>query len=213
MQASGGEDVLLDNLGLHCDAATQLVVICEVCCRPSTKECWTCGMRICDFCTLKRHWRGAVPLHWPLVNSAHMRGRLARRELEQKRREDAARLALQDLNARSEAELAVIRAFKAAAASAAVNKKEDCYELPLARFYMWAQTEAQVFLAVLVPTGYADMELVVEASEAALLVQPERSPPVIDRAFDYRVDAAQPLECFRCVGFFLCWHMMQQCLR
>ena len=59
-QARGGEDVLLnefDGLGLHCDARTQLVVICEVCRRPSTKECWTCGMRICDFCTLKRHWK------------------------------------------------------------------------------------------------------------------------------------------------------------
>ena len=59
-QARGGEDVLLDGfdgLGLHCEARTQLVVICEVCRRPSTKECWTCGMKICDFCTLKRHWK------------------------------------------------------------------------------------------------------------------------------------------------------------
>jgi hypothetical protein len=44
------------------------------------------------------------------------------------------------------------------------------------------------------------MELVVECSEGALLIQPERSPPVIDRAFDYRVDTAQPLECFRCAA-------------
>jgi hypothetical protein len=148
-QACGGEGVLLDNLGLACDPATQLVVICEVCRRPSTKECWTCGMRICDFCTLKRHWKGAWPLHWPLINSAHMRGRLARRELEQKRVEDAKRLALQDPSARSESELAVIRAFKLAAA----KTEKGSYDLALARFYMWAQTEAQIFLAVLVPTG------------------------------------------------------------
>jgi len=56
----GGEGALLDELelgGLVCDPLTQLVVLCEVCGRPSTKECWTCKMPICSFCTLKRHWR------------------------------------------------------------------------------------------------------------------------------------------------------------
>ena len=60
LEAPGGEGLLLDEfegLGLHCDPGTQLVVTCEVCGRPSTKDCWTCGMRICDFCTLKRHWK------------------------------------------------------------------------------------------------------------------------------------------------------------
>ena len=59
-QAEGGEGMLLDELqasGMHCDPLTQLVVTCEVCRRPSNKECWTCGMKICDFCTLKRHWK------------------------------------------------------------------------------------------------------------------------------------------------------------
>lgn len=46
-----------EGLGLHCDPQTQLVVTCEVCRRPATKECWTCGMQICEFCTLKRHWK------------------------------------------------------------------------------------------------------------------------------------------------------------
>ena len=46
-----------EGLGLHCDPQTQLVVTCEVCKRPATKECWTCGMQICEFCTLKRHWK------------------------------------------------------------------------------------------------------------------------------------------------------------
>ena len=62
-QAQGGEDMLLDEfegLGLHCEPRTQLVVLCEVCMRPSTKECWTCGMKICDFCTLKRHWKAGA---------------------------------------------------------------------------------------------------------------------------------------------------------
>ena len=31
------------------------------------------------------------------------------------------------------------------------------YDLALARFYMWAQTEEQVFLAILVPTGGSHM--------------------------------------------------------
>jgi hypothetical protein len=59
-QAEGGEGMLLDELrasGVRCDPLTQLVVTCEVCRRPSNKECWTCGMRFCDFCTLKRHWK------------------------------------------------------------------------------------------------------------------------------------------------------------
>lgn len=165
--------MLLDELrasGVRCDPLTQLVVTCEVCRRPSNKECWTCGMRICDFCTLKRHWKappcaapdraalclptqsvarprracssanqaqtaqhvpkvlcrkqtcfcvlqqsccrrrcahetltpsscwlrsgraqGGFALHWPLINSDHMRTRLAQRELEAKRLEDARR--------------------------------------------------------------------------------------------------------------------------
>lgn len=49
-----------EGLGLHCEPRTQLVVLCEVCRRPSTKECWTCGMKICDFCTLKRHWKVGI---------------------------------------------------------------------------------------------------------------------------------------------------------
>jgi hypothetical protein len=65
-QAPGGENLLLDefeNLGLHCNPQTQLVVTCEVCRRPATKECWTCKMQICEFCTLKRHWKvGQVDL-------------------------------------------------------------------------------------------------------------------------------------------------------
>ena len=32
-----------------------------------------------------------VPLHWPLINSDHMRTRLAKREFEKKRLEDAQR--------------------------------------------------------------------------------------------------------------------------
>ena len=71
-QAEGGEGMLLDELrasGVCCDPLTQLVVTCEVCRRPSNKECWTCGMRICDFCTLKRHWKVGAPERSPLLQT------------------------------------------------------------------------------------------------------------------------------------------------
>lgn len=188
--------------------------------------------------------QGSFPLHWPLVNSEHMRDRLGQRELERKRIDDAKRLALQDPNhrwvapsgapwgaggqglisagmahvrgggwtghvglrlwqhralqgvpaarrlrdgvhtfkggcpfwskgggalmptcaallptpppsvPRSEAELRDIRAFKeAAAALAALPDAQLRYDLRLAKFYMWAQTAATVFLACRVPTG------------------------------------------------------------
>ena len=60
-----------EGLGLHCDAHTQLVVTCEVCRRPATKECWTCGMQICEFCTLKRHWkvRACLGISEPLTSA------------------------------------------------------------------------------------------------------------------------------------------------
>lgn len=56
----GGEDILLDELargGVTCDPLTQLVITCEMCRRPATKQCWTCGMHICAFCTRRQHWK------------------------------------------------------------------------------------------------------------------------------------------------------------
>jgi hypothetical protein len=80
--------VLLDEfewLGMHCDPTKQLVVLCEVCGRPSTKVCYVCEMRFCDFCTRKQHWKGKFGLHWPVVNAPVMREQLAKKELEKKR--------------------------------------------------------------------------------------------------------------------------------
>lgn len=71
-QGRGGEDILLDEfdaLGLHCEPATQLVVTCEVCGRPATKQCWTCGMPICEFCTLKQHWKVGWEQEWVQVGA------------------------------------------------------------------------------------------------------------------------------------------------
>ena len=48
--------------------------------------------------------QGDVPLHWPLINSDHMRTKLAKRELEKKKIEDAQRcVAGQALNLGSSA--------------------------------------------------------------------------------------------------------------
>ncbi|DBA99584.1 hypothetical protein WJX82_005130 [Trebouxia sp. C0006] len=200
-QAAGGEDLLLDEfegLGLHCDPQTQLVVTCEVCRRPATKECWTCGMKICEFCTLKRHWKGSFPLHWPLVNSNHMRTKLAKRELERKRIEDDHQLALEDHNFRTETQLKTIRSFRDAAHRMSQQKnRQVTYSLELAQLYMWAQTDQYIFLAVHVPTGYEDQEVHLECNEHNLLLQPHNSPPVIDRLFGHAIDCHQPVETFR----------------
>lgn len=200
----GGESVLLDefaSLGLRCDARTQLVVTCEVCRRPATKRCWTCGADICEFCTLKRHWRDGFGLHWPLINSDHLRERLARRELERKRLDDERAARLELPNFRSERELRDARAFKAAARAARLAGGADprgrAPGPDLLRFYMWAQTSDRVFVAARVPTGYEDRELAVEATPAGLLVQSEEAPALIDRDWAHALDARAPVEVFR----------------
>jgi len=46
-------------------------------------------MPICSFCGRRRHFRGALPLHWPMVNApGRMLELLGRQELEKKRIED-----------------------------------------------------------------------------------------------------------------------------
>jgi hypothetical protein len=199
--AQGGEGALLDEFsarGLAVDPACQLVVTCEVCRRPATKRCWTCAMDICEFCTLKRHWRDGSPLHWPLVDAAHMSERLARRELERKRVEDAARGALEDPHHRSDAELRDVRAFRDAAAAALADPgRRRRYDPALSKFYMWAQTADTVFVACRVPTGYSDRELVIEAAPRGLLVQAEGSPPLLDRELWGALDPSRAVETLR----------------
>ncbi len=117
-----------------------------------------------------------------------------------------------------------------AATSSQSTAMQEAYDLALARFYMWAQTDAAVFLAIHSPTGapqvpwraaltrftgvnpgaprpdsagrpsptgYADRRLVLEAGAGALRLQAEGSPPVVDRALAYGIDAAQPVATFR----------------
>eukprot|EP00873_Tetraselmis_striata_P023008 jgi/Tetstr1/443272/TSEL_031306.t1 len=200
-KAEGGEDKLLDEfegLGLHCDPNTQLVVTCEVCRRPSTKECWTCGMKICDFCTLKTHWKGSVGLHWPLINCDTMRDNIGKKQMEQKKLEDAKRHALEDPNFRSEKDLQVIRDFKVA--SAKMLSRADrlvSFDMSLAQFYMWAQSAEHAFVVCHIPTGYRDKEVVVDFSQQVLVIQPEESPPLIQRLLAHPVDTTRPVETFK----------------
>lgn len=206
--ALGGEDILLDefdNIGLHCDPATQLVVTCEVCGRPATKECWTCKMQICEFCTLKRHWKDGYPLHWPLINSDHMREKLAKRELENKKKEDARLTAQRDPNYRTESELQDIRSFKESAYEILnLENRRSRYDLRIAKFFMWAQTPSKVFIACKVPTGYEDRELVIECTGDHLLIQSEDSPPIIDRYLSEPIDTNEPIESIKTADNTMC---------
>jgi hypothetical protein len=100
---------------------------------------------------------------------------------------------------RSEVELQEARAFKEAAASlrAASAAPRRTHDPRLARFYAWAQTAECIFIAVHVPTGYADKALRWEATPAGLRVQAEDSPAVIDRDWACDIDADAAADAFR----------------
>ncbi len=201
----GGEDLMLDEFekqmtrdGVEVDPRTQLVVVCEVCGRPATTECWTCKMQICEFCTLKRHWKGCYGLHWPLVNKPGMMlEQLGRKQMEKKRLEDAKRLELEDPNFRSDNELKEIRNFKDAAydlIQGLGEKAKFIYDIRMAKYYMWAQTSCHIYLAVYIPTGYHDQEVYFECTPHQVKLQPENSPPVIHRVFDNGISSEFPIQ-------------------
>ena len=199
----GGEDLLLDEfekLGLSCDPSCQLVVTCEVCGRPSTWDCHICGLHCCDFCGRKQHWKGAFGLHWPMHNVPGMMAKkLAERQLEKKRVDDAKRLALADPNHRTDTELEALRAFKDAACEVDALPRDvrlRHFDLRLAKHYMWTQTQRHVYIALAVPTGYRDRPLHVESDGVRITVQAEKSPASIDRAFGGAVARNAPIESF-----------------
>ena len=119
------------------------------------------------------------------------------------RAEDGERAAAAAPHWRSEAELKESRAFKEAAVAAragaaAAALPPQCWHDPrLGRYYMWAQTDALVFVAVHVPTGFAHKALRWEASRTGLRVQAEDSAPVVDRHWAHAVDADAPADAFR----------------
>jgi hypothetical protein len=113
--------------------------------------------------------------------------------------EDGERAAAAVPQWRSEVELQEARAFKEAAAALRASAPEPrrTHDPRLARFYSWAQTSDCVFIAVHVPTGYADKTLRWEASPQGLRVQAEDSPAVIDRDWACDIDADAAADAFR----------------
>eukprot|EP00958_Prasinococcus_capsulatus_P015003 scaffold1590_cov417-Prasinococcus_capsulatus_cf.AAC.8 len=211
-RTEGGEDIILDEFDrLHpdgVDAATQLVLTCEVCMRPANKVCWVCKMNICDFCTVKRHWKGSFPLHWPCIESKGSRRQLALQELEKKRLQDARETMQKDKNFRNEFQMADMREFKRLSKEAADDRASPYkYNIQRAKYYMWAQTPDKVYIALHVPVGYEDKELDLKVSEDRMVLLMEGAPPVLDRAFDYQIDAQQPVGSLKTKDnrLFLAW--------
>lgn len=97
--------------------------------------------------------------------------------------EDGERFASADPNWRSESELREVRAFKEAAAVLAAAGADAQPDFRLQRYYMWAQSSERVFLALHVPTGYADKALKWDASPSGLRVQAEDSAPLVRRSW------------------------------
>ena len=108
--------------------------------------------------------------------------------------EDGERFASADPNWRSEAELREARAFKEAAAALAAAGPAALPDFRLQRYYMWAQSATHVYLALHVPTGYADRALKWEATPGALRVQAEDSAPLVRRAWGGTVAASAPVD-------------------
>jgi len=108
--------------------------------------------------------------------------------------EDGERFASADPNWRSEGELKETRAFKEAAAALAAAGPGALPDYRLQRYYMWAQSGERVFLALHVPTGYADKALKWEASPSGLRVQAEDSAALVRRAWGGAVRADAPVD-------------------
>ncbi|KAI8472213.1 MAG: hypothetical protein J3K34DRAFT_519969 [Monoraphidium minutum] len=208
-EVPGAEAALLRELAARAgagplDAGCQLVVVCELCGRPATQECWTCGMAICSLCGRRRHFKGGAPLHWPLVDApGRMLELLGRQELERKRLEDGRALLLALPGHRSDAESRVLREFealwaaahaRAAGGAAASRGGAVAYGSgggvgvgagggggALSRHYLWAQTDACIHIAVYDPLAEPGRESVIEASHEGLRVGATSAPPTSER--------------------------------
>lgn len=102
--------------------------------------------------------------------------------MQRKVQEDAKTYFMQDPNYRSQQELEVIRSFKLAAEEYYERPNyQTLYDYRLAKYYMWADTEDTIYLAVHTPTGYKDRQIIFECDGRTLLLQSEMSRPVIDR--------------------------------
>ena len=143
------------------------------------------------------HWKGSVGLHWPVQRvDGKMAKELGERQLEEKMKEDGERAMREDPNYRTDAELQTIRTFKETAAMVyhPDGRHKRKYDVGLAQHYMWAQSMRSVYIAINVPTGYADKELHFDFTGQAVLVQPEDSFPILDRVLANVVDTRYPAE-------------------
>ena len=86
------------------------------------------------------------PLHWPVVNSPHMEEKLGRREMEQKRKEDAIKYELEDPSFMPQQQLKEARRFREAAlraygrsrsADPKVRQSVRCGSDPLKSLPIW----------------------------------------------------------------------------
>ena len=59
---------------------------------------------------------------------------------------------------------------------------------------MWAQTTRYVYIAVNIPTKYADKELHMNARRNVLILQTEDSPPVVERQFAFTFSDEFPIQ-------------------
>ena len=152
--------------------------------------------------------QGSTALHWPLINTPHaLVGRLARRELEAKRAEDAAAEEEASPGWVRPAERAGAAEFAAAAAAAVASFPDPATRAAthihaLARYYLWDQTEGAVVVAVHVPggggggrEGGANIKNRVEVacSSGCLSVRRDGCPAVVSRRLAHPVcGAARP---------------------
>lgn len=222
------EGILLDVLAqqLHgVDPTKQLVVVCELCSRPSTCTCSSCNMPLCPLCTRTPHWRGAVPLHWPLLHTpGHLAMQLARAEMDMKKLHDARVREAADPHHRTEGERRILRAVRAAAAQAAegdstvVMMVTTCVYLflvvqdttnqqvwtrpPLSTLYKWCETPMCLYVAVHAPTAFAGLPVMVSLQGRELLLQPHGAAPVLRRCLAHAVDPTCPMHTTRCVSLF-----------
>ena len=204
-KVEGGEDILLDEFDRrfgNVDAYTQLVLVCEVCRRPSNRECAICGMKMCDFCGRKQHWKGKWGLHWPMVQ-VDMYKRQAKQELDDKKEADARRRMLEDPNHRDERQKEDERHLLRERRHAAQEKDGavGVYSRSLARYYAWAQTDAMVIVAVWCPNFgkgkrfelglESGKRFVVQSTDEAKGV---KEPPVVDRLLAHDIALDRPAD-------------------
>ena len=199
-RAVGGEDLLLDDiarLGLETDASTQLVVLCEVCGRPSTRVCM-CSLYYCDFlrteATLERR------VWFALAGDAErsFEGGFGKKRIggEEKRRREEVRVGRSELQRSGvfERDSRVQRTRRGDLRREETRSNEGVRYAFGEILHVWAQTTRHVYVAIMLPTGYKDKELHMDFRGQVLVVQSEDSPPVVERHLAFQPSREFPVQ-------------------